>query len=545
MFLKSYIKQIKKTNMKKITRFILLMMVTVVWGNLKVMAQPTVAAPAPPAYSAAKVISIFSDAFTNVTGTIFNPNWSQTTVDSIVQIAGVNTLRYSALNYQGTQLATYVNATSMKFLHVDVWSADETSLQITPISPAISINQQHSVYLTPLVQNTWNSYDIPLSSFIGVSMDEVFQFEITGSGGKTVYIENLYFYDNDPTPDTEAPTGFTATKGAVTYNSVELLLNAMDNSGSVNYTITYGTKTLTTGSYSGVQKSFVVNGLNDSTDYSFSIVANDMAGNAASNNPLVVIATTRAGLIVPTTIAVPLLDSIPAANVISIFDDNFTAIPNIDYSTNWNQKTFFTTYTIVTPTGNHPVLKYDNFDYQGIDFNGSHDASAMTMLHIDVFTPNETSISVQLISMTTSGPAVALSPINLNVWNSYDIPLSAFVGLSKSDIHQFMTSNGSGGKVVYLDNIFLYSNTTTGISTMEASDLFKCYPSMVTNNLNVVAGSDISLISVHNLLGQLVNFVTVNATEKLIDLSTVSAGNYFVTVKMSNGQQSTQKIVKL
>ena len=374
-------------------------------------------------------------------------------------------------------------------------------------------------------------------------MDDVFQFKIVGLGGKTGYIENLYFYDNDPIPDTEAPTGFTATVGAVTYNSVELLLNATDNSGGVNYTIIYGTTTLTTGGYSGWQKSFVINGLNDSTDYSFSVAAYDVAGNAALNNPLVVPVTTRSGLIVP-TVEPSEYHFIPAATVISIFGDDFTTIPDINYNPNWNQKTIVTTYTIVTPNENHPVLKYDNFDYQGIDFNGTYDASAMTMLHIDVFTPNETSISVQLISMTATGAAVALTPLNLNVWNSYDIPLSAFTGLSKFDLHQFMTSNGSGGKVVYLDNIFLYSNTT-GIPIVKASDLFKCYPSMVTNNLNVVAVSDISMITVHNLLGQEVKSVTVNTTEKLIDLSTVSAGNYFIKVKMSDGQQSTQKIVKL
>jgi len=317
----------------------------------------------------------------------------------------------------------------------------------------------------------------------------------------------------------------------------------MDNSGSVFYTITYGTKTLTTSGYSGVPISFVVNGLNDSTNYSFSVVAHDMAGNVASDSPLVVTATTLTGLIVP-AVDPPLSDTIPAANVITIFDHGFTSIPKIDYNTNWNQKTVVSTYTIVTPDNNHPVLKYDNFDYQGIDFNGTYDASAMTMLHVDVFTPDETTISVQPISMTSSGHAVALTPINLNAWNSYDIPLSAFVGLSKSDIHQFMTSNGSGGKVVYLDNIFLYSNTT-GIPTVKASGLFKCYPSMVVNNLNVVGGSDISMITIHNLLGQVINSFIVNAAEKLIDLSAVSSGNYFVTVKMSNGQQSTQKIVKL
>jgi hypothetical protein len=37
----------------------------------------------------------------------------------------------------------------------------------------------------------------------------------------------------------------------------------------------------------------------------------------------------------------------------------------------------------------------------------------------------------------------------------------------------------------------------------------------------------------------------VKSNEQSIDLSTVSTGNYFVTVKLANGQSATQKIVKL
>ena len=99
---------------------------------------------------------------------------------------------------------------------------------------------------------------------------------------------------NGPTTivDTQAPTAFTATKGAVTPNSVELLLNATDNSGSVVYYISYGTSTLTVKGTSGVQTSYIVNGLNSSSNYTFSIVAKDANGNAAANNPLSISSTT-------------------------------------------------------------------------------------------------------------------------------------------------------------------------------------------------------------------------------------------------------------
>jgi len=37
----------------------------------------------------------------------------------------------------------------------------------------------------------------------------------------------------------------------------------------------------------------------------------------------------------------------------------------------------------------------------------------------------------------------------------------------------------------------------------------------------------------------------MNDLTKTIDLSNVASGNYFVTVKLANGQLSTQKIVKM
>jgi len=98
---------------------------------------------------------------------------------------------------------------------------------------------------------------------------------------------------NFTTTDTEAPTSFTATKGAVTFNSVQLLLNATDNStGTITYTISYGSTNLTTTGTSGTQTLYLVTGLTASTDYTFSVSAKDASNNAAANNPIIVTATT-------------------------------------------------------------------------------------------------------------------------------------------------------------------------------------------------------------------------------------------------------------
>lgn len=92
--------------------------------------------------------------------------------------------------------------------------------------------------------------------------------------------------------DTQIPTNFSASVGNITSSSIELLLNAIDNSGTVNYNITYGSSSISTFGTSGVQKSVIVPNLNPNTNYTFSVTALDASGNNASNNGIILNATT-------------------------------------------------------------------------------------------------------------------------------------------------------------------------------------------------------------------------------------------------------------
>lgn len=92
--------------------------------------------------------------------------------------------------------------------------------------------------------------------------------------------------------DVTAPTNFSASVGAITSSSIELLLNATDDSGKVSYDITFGSSLESISGDSGIQKSFIINNLNPETNYSFSIQAKDLSGNLASNNPLTLDAKT-------------------------------------------------------------------------------------------------------------------------------------------------------------------------------------------------------------------------------------------------------------
>ncbi len=405
--------------------------------------------------------------------------------------------------------------------------SDGTSFQITPISAG---PKEKLITLTPLNKNAWNSYDLDLTQFTGVSMSEIFQFKIVGAG--TFYIDNLYLYDNSATVDTEVPTAFTATKGLVTSEGVELLLNATDNSGAINYEISYGTTKLVVGGVSGVQKAYTVANLLGNTDYSFSIVAKDPTGNAAANTITVTAKTATAIPAAPTP-------TLAAANVISIFSDAYTNVAATNFFPGWGQATVA---TLVQLAPNNSAIKYAGLNYQGMELGSHVNAGTMTKLHIDVFTENETSLKITPIS-TGKEFLVSLAPLALNTWNSFDIPLTSFTGVVMSDVFQFKFE-GSGGKTVYIDNLYFH-NGTSAVSELKENVLVSMYPNPVQDQLIIKSALEINQVIVRNLLGQNVKSFMMNSREASIDLNGISAGNYFITLKLANGQSSTQKFVKL
>jgi len=154
----------------------------------KVPTAPTVAAPIP-TKPAADVISVFSDAYTNIAGSDFNPNWGQATVASQVPIAGNNTLKYAGLNYQGLQLGSSQNVSGMTHIHIDYYSANSTSLNLSLIS---SGPVEKLKALTVPTSAGWSSIDIPLSNFLPVNLSDVIQLKFDGNGD--IYLDNIYFF---------------------------------------------------------------------------------------------------------------------------------------------------------------------------------------------------------------------------------------------------------------------------------------------------------------------------------------------------------------
>jgi hypothetical protein len=151
-------------------------------------AAPTTSAPTPTA-TATDVISVYSDAYTDISTVNLNPGWGQSTQFSEESIDSGNVIKLKGLSYQGIDFGGSVDVSSKSTLHVDYWTEDATSCVIFLISDSPVAEIQNSVTIST---GSWQSLEIPLTTYSGtVDLTDVFQMKFEGNG--TVYLDNIYF----------------------------------------------------------------------------------------------------------------------------------------------------------------------------------------------------------------------------------------------------------------------------------------------------------------------------------------------------------------
>ena len=140
--------------------------------------------------------------------------------------------------------------------------------------------------------NTW-PFDAEQYLLLNIAMGGVAGNIPSNFTQATMEIDYVRVYQNTLV-DSEAPTNFTASVGEVTSSTIELLLNAEDNSENVVYSIDYDGQNITTANPSGEEKSVIIPNLMPSTTYNFSVSASDVTGNEYINNPILLSGTTTA-----------------------------------------------------------------------------------------------------------------------------------------------------------------------------------------------------------------------------------------------------------
>jgi len=179
-------------------------------------SEPTTAAPNPPAMLPSDVISLFSDAYSNVPVDTWRTDWSAAVLENIT-IEGNPTKKYSQLDFVGIETVTnQLDISEMEYLHLDVWSHNFTFFAVKLVDFGANgvygggDDVEFQVNINAPVKDQWLALNIPLSEFTGLTTREhLAQYILVGqpSGSAVVYVDNFYFFRGDPIGTPELASG--------------------------------------------------------------------------------------------------------------------------------------------------------------------------------------------------------------------------------------------------------------------------------------------------------------------------------------------------
>ncbi len=182
-------------------------------GSLRVTSSGVVAPAPTPTQDPSEVISIFSDAYTNVPVDFFNGFYGGSTTQTTDLSFGENNVKfYTELNFVGIEFNNPpINASSMNFLHLDIWTYDNpgTSFQIkirdrgsngvlntNVFTGGPTEDDKEITYVVTagsIPNRSWMSINIPLTGDIASQKNNLAQ--IVFIGDIDFLLDNLYFYE--------------------------------------------------------------------------------------------------------------------------------------------------------------------------------------------------------------------------------------------------------------------------------------------------------------------------------------------------------------
>ena len=260
------------------------------------------------------------------------------------------------------------------------------------------------------------------------------------------------------------------------------ILNGNDNSGNVSYNVDYGSGTSTTFNPSGVQKSLIISNLSPLTNYTFTVTAADATGNPASNNPIVLNATT------------------------------LTKLECSGINTQAQEGTFTLGYKYAFETiGTSVKITFELLDIKtGL--------IALLRNQSNLLETQMTPVSGQIFTQTIVGQT-------LNSTINYAVKFAYANGLSVTKYFSYVVG----------------SSCSLGLETSsELKQYF--YPNPVENKLNLQLLDEQNQIVLTDILGRKL-FEDVVKSNHNIDMSAFKSGIYFLKVKNSYGIQNV-KIIK-
>lgn len=211
--------------------------------------------PAPvPTRDPAKVISFFSDAYTNVPVDYYNGYWApfQTTLSADFDVNGDHVLNYTDFNFVGIQFSSpTVNASAMTHLHADIYLPNTLpangSFKIEVVDNGTGGTGAFTTSIPVAQSQQWISLDIPFSNFTGLSnRSQLWQIIFVDEGGNIpgFYADNIYLYSTG-TPPT-APTTAAPSPTVPAGNVISVFSNVYTNIPGTDLNPNWGQATVVT-----------------------------------------------------------------------------------------------------------------------------------------------------------------------------------------------------------------------------------------------------------------------------------------------------------
>ncbi len=161
---------------------------------------PTDEATTPPVRNDTDVVSIFSDAYTNVTLDELPTDWSGIGAFEATTVGTNNVWKITAVDFMGivTNYAAGIDLSQMEMMHIDYWvpQGQTNELLVKIVNTVDGGEDIESLGAT--VDGSWQSIDIPMTGFDGgdlANKEKITQLIIDSDGVSPVlYIDNFYFW---------------------------------------------------------------------------------------------------------------------------------------------------------------------------------------------------------------------------------------------------------------------------------------------------------------------------------------------------------------
>ena len=257
---------------------------------------------------------------------------------------------------------------------------------------------------------------------------------------------------------------------------------------------------------------------------------------------------------IPPSVAAPTPPERATENHVSMYSDSYTD-QTISGFTVYDNAHQVADYDIldnvcVESTPNAPGNAFA-YEYFGNGMNLTN----LTTMHVDLYLENaapEGALWQAKILQSPVGEAgdniisVDLSLLTPGTWYQADVAFNtgsnASLTVDNVEMVQIFAA-GPIGYTIYMDNIYFHNNDTSlGTTDLEVSK-FSAYPNPTNDKWTISSTSEISNISLFDILGKQVQSLSPNNNEASIDASSLGTGIYFAKIQGVNGSK-TLKLIK-